>query len=530
LALLHATVQQALPPTDLKVEYLVNPLGVDTSTPRFFWVDHHKQKDQQQTAYQIEVLQNWDSGKIFSNQTAHVFYNGSTPLRSNTVYQWRVKWWDKQGTASDWSELANFHIGLLKQEEWKGKWLTGDLLRKNFTITSEIKNAFAYISGIGYSNLYINGHKVGNEVLNPAWTTYNKRSLYSTYDVGSLLGIGENVIGIELGNGWYGHRKNTKRAIFQLSIVTSTGPVSIISDESWKTHSGPITYDDVYNGETYDARLEQDGWNNKNFIDKSWTQVTVVAPPGGVLSSQLMQPIRPMKEIKPIAFKSPVQGMYIVDFGQNFSGWARLRVQGPAGTKVVIRFAEVLNKNGTIYTTNLRSAKATDTYILRGSGTTEVYEPRFTYHGFRFAEVTGYPGTFSLDALLGVHVYSSVPSTGNFQSSEKVLNQIQSCILWGQTSNLMGIPTDCPQRDERLGWTADAVLAAEEAVYNFDMGAFYSNFVRDIFDNQNSGESKVPGVLVSDIVPGGLFPAGNIFTFYIYMTHDHRSCMGNCIY
>jgi alpha-L-rhamnosidase len=520
------STQQPLPPVNLKVEYLTNPLGVDIPNPRLFWTPMHKNKDQLQTAYQIQLVGVWDSQQVKSNQSTQVVYNG-TPLKSNTLYRWRVRWWDKQDVVSDWSANATFQVGLLTQQEWTGKWLTGDLLRKNFTIQGTPQLVFAYIAGIGYSELYINGRKVGKDVINPAWTTYNIRTLYSTYDISNLLVPGENVIGIMLGNGWYGHFKNQKRVIFQLQGDTSSGPIKIVSDASWKTHSGPVTYDDVYNGENYDATLEIPGWNDRGFNDKDWQAAPVIAPPGGVLSSQLMQPIQAMNVVKPVKITTPIPNTYVVDFGQNFSGWVRIRAKGARGTKITIRHAEVLNPNGTLYVVNLRSAKATDTFTMRGTGSEEIYEPRFTYHGFRYIEVKGYPGQLSLDALEGLHVYSAVATVGQFSSSSKVLNQIQKLIWWGQTSNLMGIPTDCPQRDERLGWTADAVLAAEEAVYNFDMGAFYTNFIRDIYDNQN-GDSPQKGVMIADTVPNGPFggypadPAwGTAYPDITYFLYQH---------
>ena len=348
-------------------------------------------------------------------------------------------------------------------------------------LKGRVKRARAYIAGLGYSELRLNGRKAGNHVLDPAWTTYDKRVLYVTYDVTSFLRQGANAVGVMLGNGWF----KSRALLLQLDIELEDGSaVSVVSDASWKAADGPIFEDSVYNGETYDARLETPGWDRPGFDDKDWTAAEAVKGPAGVLSAQMMPAIQVVDTIVPLRMTNPKPGVYVFDMGQNFSGWARLRVEGPRGTDVRLRFAELLYDNGMINQENLRSARAEDLYILKGEGE-EIWEPRFTYHGFRYVEVTGFPGTPGLDTIRGRVVHTAVEPTGSFACSKPVLNGLQRIIVWGQKTNLHSIPTDCDQRDERMGWMGDAQGTAEEAIMNFDMAAFYTNFVRDIRDVQD---------------------------------------------
>ncbi|KAL0489839.1 alpha-L-rhamnosidase [Acrasis kona] len=514
LVFVIATHQQSISaPVDLKVEYIPSPIGVDSPKPRFSWLPSHESGDQVQSAYIIKVGDVWDSGKIKSNQTSQIAYNGKD-LSSNTVYDWSVQWFDKDDKASALAK-STFHTGAISNDFFKdAKWIGHQQLHRlsfdlNNTLDS-IKNVYAYISGIGYSQLYINGKKISDDLLNPAWTSYDQRVLYSTYVIKNLK-QGENVIGVEVGNGWYGQERShkDKRVLFQLVITLKDGSViKKVSDETWSSSLGPITYDDVYNGEVYDARLEQPGWDSPNFKQPaSWTKSKQVPSPGGVLSSQVMQPVRALKQLLVQTIKK-INGNYLIFFDQNFTGWGRLRVKAPAGTKIEIHYSELLHKNKTaIDVSNLRSARATDVYVTRGTGDYEYYEPKFTFHGFQYVWIVGFPGEFTKESFVGKHLYTSVDTVGTFSTSEPILNQIQRLVWWGQTSNLKGIPSDCPQRDERYGWLADAAIVLEESIYNFDMAAFYTKYIRDIFDNQNSGGK---GVTISDTVPQsayGGFPA-----------------------
>ena len=535
LPLLFVTVislawTQPQPPTGLRTEYLVNPEVVDVARPRFSWVLEHTERGQRQTAWQILVSTRpevnvgdvWDSGRVEGAQSTHVTYNGK-PLESGRTYYWKVRWWDAAGQASPYSRPARFTMGLLNPSDWKGRWIGGaNQLRKEFNLPARPVRARAFISGLGYYELRINGRKVGDHVLDPGWTTYDKRVLYTSYDVTDLLRQGANAVGIILGQGWYGSRA----ALLQLNIEMEGGQrTEVVTDASWKVRQGPILSDSIYDGETYDARLETPGWDRPGFVDVGWQAATLVDPPKGQLSAQMMPPIRVTDTIVPLRMWSPRPGVYVFDMGQNFAGWCQLRVRGPRGTAVRLRHAELVYDNGMINVENIRRARATDTYILRGDGDEEIWEPRFTYHGFRYVEVTGYPGTPRLDSIRGRVVHTDVKPHGNFVASKQILNRIQHLILWGIRSNLHSVPTDCNQRDERMGWMADAHLYTEPTLWNYDSAAFYANFLRNIRDIQG------PDGSVTDTVPhkygrrpadpawGAAYP---LITWYLYLYHGDR--------
>jgi len=327
--------------------------------------------------------------------------------------------------------------------------------------------------------LRINGRKVGNRILDPAWTDYSKIALYSTYDVTEHIKE-KNAISVILGNSRHiiNYRYKFLKLILQIEICFSDDTsTKILSDNSWKVSQGPILENGIYFGEKYDARLESLEWDNPGFDDSTWDNVVEINGPS--LSSQLIQPIRITEKIKPIKVYSPEFGIYIYDFGQNFTGFVRLKAQGPKSTQITLRFAETIFEDGTINVSTNGTAKANDIFILKGEGE-EVFEPHFTYHGFRYVEITGFPGVPTLDTLVGLFFHSDVKKTGNFYCSNNLINQIHTNIIWGQLSNLMSIPTDCPQRDERQGWLGDAQLLVEETIYNFDIARFYSKYLRDI--------------------------------------------------
>ena len=522
-----------LPPQNLRCEYLSDPLGVDVRQPRFAWGLDHTARGQRQTAYQILVAtqpglldqdkgDQWDSGKVVSEDSTQVVYSGK-PLASGAAYYWKVRSWDKDGNASPYSRVVQFEMGLLSADEWKGQWIGGaNQLRTEFQLAEAVARARVYICGLGYYELRINGAKVGSNVLDPGWTTYEKRVLYTTYDVTPLLQRGANAVGVMLGEGWY----KSRALLLQMNIELVNGKrLSVTSSPAWRGKDGPITSDSVWDGEIYDASRETPGWDRPGFNDSNWAAAQLVKNPGGVLSAQMMPPIRVVDTITPVGLTNPQPGVYVYDLGQNFSGWAQLRVKGPRGAAVKLRFSELLYDDGMINRENIRGAKARDTYILRGEGGLEVYEPRFTYHGFRYVEVTGFPGTPSLDSLRGRVVRSDVESVGSFAASKPLLNQIQRLIRWGQATNLHSIPTDCDQRDERLGWLGDAHVTAEEAMLNFDMAAFYTNFVRDIRDVQGADGSltdTVPhryGSRPADPAWGTAYP---LLCWYMYEQYGDR--------
>ena len=505
-----------LPPQNLRCEYLRDPLGIDVKQPRFSWVLEHSQRGEKQTAYQLLVATRpellardqgdaWDSGKISSEHSTQVVYGGKG-LESGGSYYWKVRTWDAQGRTSAYSLPARFEMGLRSADEWKAQWIQGgNELRKEFSIPGKIVRARAYVTALGYYELRFNGRKVGTNVLDPAWTTYKKRNLYITYDVTAQLHEGANAVGAMLGNGWAVPPKHfgppittsftSPALLLQMQIELAGGKqLTILSDGSWKVARGPITSNSIYDGETYDATLETPGWDLPGFNDSTWQAAEITKGPGGVLSAQMMPPIRVIDTLVPVKMTNPRPGVFVYDMGQNFSGWARLHVSGPRGTAIRLRFAELIYDDGMINRETIRRAKARDIYILRGEGE-ETWEPRFTYHGFRYVELTGYPGTPNLDTLRGRVVHSAVEPTGSFAASNPTLNAIQKIIHWGQLTNLHSVPTDCDQRDERMGWMGDAQVTAEEAMLNFDMAAFYTNFVRDIQDVQD------PDGTITDTVP-----------------------------
>ena len=479
-----------LAPVTLRCEYLKNPVGIDVRQPRFAWVLHHTERGQRQSAYQVVVATSpellaqdkgdqWDSGKTVSDDSTHVVYSGKA-LESDHSYWWKVRYWDKDGNASEYSQAASFDVGLLTADEWKGQWIGGaNQLRQEFTLAEAPRRARAYICGLGYYELHINGARIGHNYMDPAFTSFNKRDLYVTYDVTSKLHRGANALGVMLGEGWFHNRA----LMFQLDVELASGKhVSLSSGPGWKAKNGPIVSDSIYAGEVYDARLETPGWDLPGYKDDGWKPAESVKAPGGVLSAQMMPPIQDVDSMVPIALTNPRPGVYVYDMGQNFSGWVDLHVNGPRGAQVQLRFAELLYDTGMINRENMRGAKERDIYILRGDGE-EHFHPRFTYHGFRYVEVTGYPGTPSLDSVRGHVVHTAVETTGSFVASKQILNQIHKIIRWSDLTNLHSIPTDCDQRDERQGWMGDAQVSSEGLMLNFDMAAFYTNFLRDMRDD-----------------------------------------------
>jgi len=515
----NRTNKAGITATELRCEYADNPIGVDTTQPRFSWILQSTQRNQMQSSYQVLVAtapgklnknigDKWDSGKVVSESSVNIPYQGKN-LTSGEKCFWKVCCWDKQGKMSDYSKPAVFEMGLLNKSDWQGKWIStakdisSPLLRKEFTISKKIKKARVYISGLGWSELYINGKKIGDHVLDPATTYYNNdqsfelgsRVLYVTYDITKYLKTGRNAIGVMLGNGWYSDDgKSPGRDRFadtdrpqlflQMNIEFAKGPaLNIVSDETWKTTSGPITANEICLGEHYDARLEKTGWNKPGYDDSGWNNAVIADTPSGKLVSQTMPPVKVIKTIKPIKINKLADGVYIYDFGQHFSGWTQLRVKGPKGAKITIEHAGAVNPDGSLNTSNQLKAKQTDSYIVKGGGT-ELWEPRFTLHGFRYAKLTGFPGTPKLENLQGRFARNDVNTSGHFECSNPLLNQIHSNSCWTFMSSLQGIPQDAADRHERVAWLGDTGFVAEDYIYNYDTALFWAKWLNDIKDSQ----------------------------------------------
>jgi alpha-L-rhamnosidase len=531
-------------PTSLRCEYLANPLGLGEPSPRLSWILQSNRRNQAQSAYQILVTDNdedlklgrgtlWDSGMVASEQSVGIVYDGSE-LGSRTRCYWKVRVWDADDNRSAYSEPAYWETGLLQSVDWEGEWIglgeaapdegheppSGEelddpllrglkpspYLRKAFELEGPVRKVRLYATARGVYELYLNGRRVGDHVLTPGWTDYDARVQYQTYDVTGLLRMGENVIGGILGDGWYAgyfgfdpkrrgaHYGRRPQLLTQLEVEYEDGSTQIVaSDGSWRSSTGPILFSDLLTGESYDAREEMPGWDSTGFDDTGWRPASVEETGDALLVAQPDEGIKVTQEVQAREVAKLDDGSYVFDLGQNIVGWVRLKVRGEAGRTVTIRHAEALNRDGTVYTTNLRFARATDSYTLKGEGE-EVYEPRFTFHGFRYVEVTGYPGEPPLDAITGCVVHSATPPTGSFECSSPMVNTLQENIIWGQRGNFLSIPTDCPQRDERLGWTGDAQIFVGTAAFNMDVAAFFTKWMVDVQDAQ-SPEGAFPDVV-----------------------------------
>jgi alpha-L-rhamnosidase len=524
LSLFAISAAQDLSVKELTVDHKTSPVGIGNKQPAFSWKIIEKGNNVMQTAYSIKVASDekfstskivWQSGKVESDESIFQLYKGPE-LRSGQRYFWQVKIWDNKKNESKWSAPAYFEMGLLSPSEWKAKWieLSGDSIRyspspqfrKEFELTKIVASARIYVTSHGFYEVHLNGKKIGDQVLTPGWTSYGKRLQYQVYDVTVMLLKGKNVIGCLLGDGWYrgtlawGNNwavyGKKLGLLLQLRILYTDGTESLItSDETWKaTNNGAIRMDDIYNGETYDATKDLTGWNKPGYNDKNWQSVSVVNYNNDNLLASEGSPVKKIQEIKPVKIFRTPKGHLIVDMGQNMVGWLRLKVSGNKGTVVTLRHAEVLDKFGEFYTTNLRAAKCQLTYTLAGTGE-EVYEPRFTFMGFRFVEVTGFPGELTTDNLTGVVVHSDMAVTGSFECSNNLINQLQHNIQWGQKGNFVDVPTDCPQRDERLGWTGDAQAFCRTAAFNLNVSSFFTKWLKDIAADQK------PGGEVPDVIP-----------------------------
>ena len=545
---------------NLLTENLTNPIGIDVQQPRFSWQLVSDQRNVSQTGYEIIVSGTkgsiWKSGKVMSDRSVHVPYAG-TALQSGKKYTWEVRVWDNNGKPTPWSEPAFFQTAFLKPSDpmaigWKAKWIEAGFIedsinrpaqyfRKQFSSNKKISSATAYITAHGLYEAQINGKRVGDYYLTPGWTSYNKRLQYQVYDVTNLLANGNNAIGVMVGTGWYrgylawaGNKDiYGKKAgvLFQLDITYADGTTTtIVSDESWKSSTGSIRYSEIYHGETIDAREEKAGWSTANYNDAAWSGVKVENYPSDILLATYNEPVKKHETFKPVKIFTTPKGEKVIDFGQNLVGWVIVKANGNAGDKITIRHAEVLDKYGNFYIDNLRAANATASYFLSGKGE-DTFEPHFTFYGFRYIKIEGVSGEIKPENFTAVALYSDMKPTGTFTSSNALINQLQHNIQWGQKGNFLDVPTDCPQRDERLGWTGDAQAFSRTAAFNFGVNNFFAKWLRDVeADQRPSG--KVPFVIPNVLQPEagastGWADAATIIPWNMYLAYGDKKILAD---
>lgn len=505
----------------LKVEMQENPQGLGTSTPRFSWQISSAQPDLQQEAYQIQVAGSeqdlekgnnllWDSGIVSDDESILIPYKGDA-LSPREVYYWRVKIITNQGETA-WSKVNHWSMALPDIAGWKAKWIGEDALsnpgetdkantrlaarylRKAFDSKQSVRRAVLYISGQGAYEAYINGERVSDDVLAPTVSWYPEKVYYNVYDVTSLVRKNDNLLAVKLGNGrYFGMRDNWSimfglpRLLAQLEIEYGDGATDVIvSDESWKvTSQGPIIANNEFDGEEYDARLELDGWNKSQYDDTAWKQADIMVAPEGTLTAQPNPNIRVQEELTPVAITKLDDGKFILDMGQNMVGWIKInRLKGKKDQPITMRFAELLNPDGTLYMANLRSAKVTDIYTPAKDGDFS-WEPSFVFHGFRFVEISGLDYQPELSDFTGRVIYDLMETTGQFETSDETINQIFKNAYWGIRGNYRGMPTDCPQRDERQGWMGDRVTGCFGEAFVFNNALLYSKWLQDVEDSQS---------------------------------------------
>ncbi len=524
---------------NLRCELLTDPVGLDIPTPRLSWEIDSDSRGLKQRSYHILVASTpdrldagqgdlWDSGEVVSDRSVFIEYGG-VPLESRVACYWKVRVVTDQNT-STWSEPASWTMGLMEQAEWQAEWigldrafendvldrsnsrLSARYFRKEFSQDKKPAKATIYLSGLGLYKLYINGKTIGDQELAPTPTDYSEAVKYNTFDVTDEFTKGGNAIGVALGNGRFFSMRLSDmglgatpsirhfgfpKMILQLELEYADGSkTTIVSDQSWKvTADGPILANNEFDGEEYDARKEMPGWNAAGFDDRNWLQAEAVEAPEGKLESQLNPNIRVMETIRPHGISRLNVGegdSYILDMGQNMVGWLRMKVKGEQGDRVTLRFAETLKDDGSLYMDNIREALVTDVYTLKGKGT-EVWEPSFTYHGFRYVEITGYPGVPEADDFEGRVVYDEMGTTGRFETSDPTINRIYKNAYWGIRGNYRGMPTDCPQRDERMGWLGDRATGSLGESFVFDNYHLYCKWLDDIEQAQRS-DGSIPDV------------------------------------
>ncbi len=539
--IISARAASPLQPVQLLCEYQSNPLGIDMASPRFSWQFHAGERNQFQSSYELIVSDDlnaihkeagniWSTGDVASSQSIQIEYQGK-PLRSFTRYYWRVKVFNQRHDASSWSEINWFETAMMHADDWKAQWVNDGstlpkiesylkadrmpVFRKVFPVAKKILSARLYISGLGYYEAYLNGNKIGDHVLDPGFTTYSKEVLYSVYDIGSLVKKGNNIAGIMLGKGWYNplpfkifgrwnlsdYQESGRPCVkAEIHINYKDGSTAIIAtDEFWQTAPGPVIRNNVYLGEQYDARLEQKDFSAMQTDSMVWKPAVKIQGPSGKLTFQMQPAIKITKIIIPVRITEPKKDTFIVDMGQNFAGVAKIKVSGPAGTTISLRYGEDLFNDGSLnYLTTCatqikkgginggpgcpETAWQEDRYTLKGGGL-ETWSPRFTFHGFRYLEITGWPGKPTLKDIEGLRMNADVKPAGTFACSNSMFNQLHEAIQWTFLSNLFSVQSDCPAR-EKMGYGGDMVATADAFIYNFDMANFYRKAIQDFANEQ----------------------------------------------
>jgi len=544
---------------NLICEYKVNPIAVDAANPRLSWKLITQDRNIQQTYYEIRVGTNavsltkgqnliWTSGKVPSDESAHVYYGGPM-LTSREKCYWQVRVWNNKNQVSPWSMVNFWKMGLLKQEDWSAKWIqdnyvsdtTGGpspMFRKAFKLDHKIRAAHLYITAHGVFEAQINGKRVGNDYFAPGWTSYNKRLQYQVYDVTSLLKRGDNATGVTIGDGWYrGYTYNRKKNVYgkklallyQLEIVYTNGKREVItSDKSWKVAYGPIRSSSFFDGEVYDARKEKNGWTDPLYKDATWDTVKTDESIKSNLITTIGPTVKKHEKFLPLKVFTTPAGERVIDFGQNLVGWVQFKLKAKTGDTIHLFHAEVLDQKGNFYTKNLRTAKQEITYVFK-SDSAESYEPHFTFQGFRYMKVVGYAGPLDSTNIAAYAVYSDMAQTGKFSTSNPLINQLQHNIQWGQKGNFVDVPTDCPQRDERMGWTGDAQAFCRTATFNMDVAGFFTKWLKDLSADQHKDGAVpyvIPNVLDSvSSAASGWSDVATIAPWTIYLAYGDKQVL-----
>ncbi len=513
-------------PTALRCEYRYNPIGIDIQKPRLTWEMSDTVRGARQTAYQImvattpELLEKerpniWNSGKVRSAQSVLVPYGGPA-LESGKRYYWTVRVWNEDNVKTDYSQPAFWEMGKLSRGDWQAQWIglrdtISDMTvrfpscrslsyYKRFTVPADkkVQSARAYMTALGGYTFDMNGERVNREFFSPGWTNYAKRIQYVTYDISDRIQNGENIISGMLGNLWtYGFKKNfdnemTLRMFGQVEITYSDGSKQVIAtDTSWKMAPSAITFNTFYDGETYDARIDMTDYDN----DIKWVNARYLPNFNVELDAQNDEPVKAHEELKPVEINKLPNGDYVLNIGQNIAGVYRLKVKGTAGQMITLRFAEVLHEDGSVAQENLRYAKATDNYICKGTGELEEYVPTFTFHGYQYVQISGLKEAPTAETFTAIATYSDMEFLGEFECSNNLINKFYQNTKWGHKGNFISVATDCPQRDERLGWLGDAQVFMPTANYNARTGGFLTKWTRDMRDSQT------PEGYVTDIAP-----------------------------